>query len=106
MTTADVGHGAAGGQLVADSIQRRDPIRQLGPVTGPEEPLGAGEQARVVVAPAERTIAPERVADLGDVHEQRTERVHGAGNERGRLVIGEDHRLLGRDLVAVGVGIP
>ena len=44
------------------AVERRDPLRdQVGPVAGPEEPLGAAEQAVVVLVPAHAVAAAERL---------------------------------------------
>jgi hypothetical protein len=59
-----VGDGTAGHQRVGDTVERVDPVRQLGAVAGAEEPLGAGEEAAVVVAPAQPAVPAERIADL------------------------------------------
>ena len=57
--------------------------REVGPVSGPEEPLGPAEEARVVVAPAQRPVAAERLGDLlGMSQEHRGERVHRPGRRR------------------------
>jgi hypothetical protein len=62
VTTSDVGHCGPGCQLVGDSIQRRDPVGQLGPVTYGRT-TGAREQARVVVAQLS-PVAAERALTL------------------------------------------
>ena len=65
VAAADVGHPAAGGQLLRHAVQRRDPAGgEVGDVTRPEEHLAAGEHVLVVLVPAHPGAGPERVGDL------------------------------------------
>ena len=49
-------------------------VASMRAVARPEEPLGAGEQVRVVVAPRECAVAAEGARDLLEVDEHRAER--------------------------------
>ena len=65
MAAADVGDLGAALELRPRRRQRRDPLgHEVRLVAGAEEPLGAAEQAVVVLVPAHPLAAPERLRDL------------------------------------------
>ena len=105
VAAAHVGDAGAGLELGVDTVEGGDPARQLGPVAGSEEPFGAREQARMMVAPAQCAVAAERGRDLVDIHEHRPEGVHGAGDEHRRVVIGERHGCFRRQPVPIVGGV-
>ena len=90
VTAADVGDARTFLQLRFDAVERGYPRRgQERPVPRAEEPLGAAEQAGMVVAPAESAVAEKRVADLLAVGDHRDDAVHPARHEGRRRLVGE-----------------
>ena len=103
VAASHIGHTGTSGHALSHTVECRDPLaRQMCPIPRTEEPLGPGEQARMVITPRHRPSPPERRLHLLEVDEQRTERVHRAGDEHGRLIIGECHCMLRREHVGVG----
>ena len=80
MAAADIGDLCAGLELGLDAGQGRDPAgHQVGGIAGAEEPLGAGEQLRVVLMPADPGAAAEGLGDLGFVLDRGDHDLEGAG---------------------------
>ena len=105
VATAHIGDRSAGPELVGHAVERADPVRQLGPVARPEEPLGAVEEAPMVITPAHRAVTAERRGDLVHVDEQGGERVHPPGHEGRRPVVGQGEGALEGELVLVAPGL-
>src|SRR5262249_29875494 len=85
MSAADVGHASASAQLVLDSVERGDPrTGQVGAVSGAEEPLGALEQAGMMIAPWQAAVAFVGCLDLFHIYEHGSESVHRTGREHWR----------------------
>ena len=83
VSASDIGNLRALAQLFVDAVECGYPLRrEAGAVARAEEPLGSAEQAFMVGAPAQRAVSLVCALDLVDVHEQGSERVHAAGNER------------------------
>ncbi len=62
MAAPDVGDGGAGPQLILDALQRRDPRRgEEGAVGRPKQPLAAGIEVGIVIAPANAGTAAKRI---------------------------------------------
>src|SRR5687768_3145948 len=60
MPTPDICDAPSGVELLDDTVKGRQPVRyQARVVTGPEEPFGASEQARVVLTPFHAGAASE-----------------------------------------------
>ena len=106
MAAADVRDARARLELVLDPVERGDPLaRQMGAIAGAEEPLGALEQARVMIAPGERAVAGERGLDLLHVHEHRPERIHRPRHEHRRCVVRQRHRRLRAQRIPIRLGV-
>ena len=103
---ADVGDQRAGPQLLLDPVERGDPGRhQVRRVPGPEEPLAAVEDVRVLLVPAHAGAGAERLLDprLGP---QRAEReLERAGQEDRPVRVGQREGLLVGQRVAVGARV-
>ncbi len=102
----DVGHIGAGLELGHHAIKGREPLLdQMGVVTGPEEPLAALMHIRDVVVPGNPG------AGSGDVHHSGgvVHRSEGDLEEAGQVgragLVGQGHRLLGRQNVATAAGV-
>ena len=102
VTAPDVGDAAARMEHVRDAVQRVDPDRQALAIARAEEPLGAVEQVIVVIGPAQRTVAAERLSGLLGIDEQRVEHAEAACGERRRVLVGHRQGHLGRQLIGVG----
>jgi hypothetical protein len=80
MAAAHVGDPGAGLQLALDPVQGRDPAgHQVGGIARAEEPLGAGEQLRVVLVPAHPGAAAEGFGDLRFAFDCGDHDLEGAG---------------------------
>ena len=95
VAAADVGHPAAGGQLLRHAVQCRDPAGgEVGDVARAEEHLGPGEYVLVVLVPAHAGAGPERVGDLR-LGPQRAQREQERTRQVQRSVrVGQRERLL------------
>ena len=94
MTAPDVGHRRAGRQLVHDAVKRWQPGGdQVVDVAGPEEPLGAVEQVRVVLVPAESGSGAEPLFDRRHVAQHTKGELHAAGDEGWPILDGKRERL-------------
>ena len=106
MTAADVGDPRARMQLRLDALERRDPgAHQVRVVARPEEPLGALEQAVMVLVPADALAAAERLADLRPVVHGRRDELEGSGERRRAVVLRQHERVLRRQRVATGLAV-
>jgi hypothetical protein len=93
---ADVGDARSRLQLLHDAVEGRQPRRHdVREIARTEEPLGAGEEVRVVLVPAEAVAGPEAFGDLRLVLGHRRDDLERAGHERRAALVGERHRLLG-----------
>ena len=82
-------------QLGGHPVQRRQPGgHEVRPVARAEEPFGAVEQTRVVIAPGERAVAAHRRDLLVLVEEQRGQHAGAAGHVHRRVLDGQRQRLL------------
>src|SRR5204862_292949 len=93
---AEVGHLGAALELLEHAVERGKPLRdQVRRVARAEEALGAGEQAVVVLVPADALAGPERLGQPLLVGEQRGDRVVHPEHVERALGVGEQ-RLLGQ----------
>ena len=106
MAAADVGDLRAAFELLLDAVERRDPLgHEVRPVAGPEEALGAPEQAMVVLVPAHALAAAERLEDPIFVGVQRGDRVVDAEDvERAVLVRQRERVLVGQRVAVASAG--
>src|SRR5580698_2740292 len=94
MSASDIGYVRATFELFDHAVQRWKPGRdQVGVVSGPEEALGATEQAGAVIVPAHAFTGTKSVAHLRLVDPQARHDLECAGHERRAVLVGEHHRL-------------
>src|SRR5207248_1717399 len=74
-------------------------------VAGPEEPLGAAEQAMVVLVPAHSASGPEALADPVLVGEQRRDQLVGAQHVERAVLVCKRERVLVGQRVAIGLAV-
>ncbi len=103
---ADVGDLRAALQLLLDSVQGRNPLGdEVRAVAGPEESLGATEQAMVVLVPTHPLAAAKRLDDLLFVGIQRCDRVIHAEDVERAVFVRQRKRVLVRQRVAVALRV-
>ena len=106
VAAADIGHRRAPLELGDHAVERRQPLAdQMRVVAGPEEPLGAAEQAGMMLVPADALAGAEGLGDLGLVVEHRGDDLVGAGQEGRPALIGEHGGLFGGHVEALGGGV-
>ena len=106
MPAADVGHLGARFELLLHPLQRRYPLgHQMGAVARTEEPLGAAEQAVVVLVPAHALAAAEGLEDLLFIGVQRRDRVVDAEDVERTVFVGQGQSVLIGERVALGLGV-
>ncbi len=100
MAAADVGDGRAALQLVDDPVERRQPIGdEVRVIAGAEEALAPDVDVGVVLVPAVAGPAPRGLQDLRGVVHRPERDLEEAGQERRAVLVGQRHRLLGRQRV-------
>ena len=106
VAAAEVGDGGAALELGLDAVQRRDPLgQQVHQVPRAEEPLAAGEDVLVVLAPAVPGPGAERLLDVVLRLEGAERELVGARQEHRAGRVGQGERLLGRHRVRRGGGV-
>ena len=106
VAAAEVGDRGAALELGLDAVQRRDPLgQQVHQVPRPEEPLAAGEDVLVVLAPAVPGPGAERLLDVVLGLERAEGELEGAGQEHRAGRVGQRERLLGRHRVRRAAGV-
>ncbi len=106
MAAADVGDARAGAQLRLHPVERGDPrLDQVAEVGRAEEPLDAVEHAVIVLVPADALAGAERLGEPVDDPAGRDRGLEGADDEGRAVLVGEGHRLLGRQRVAARLGV-
>ena len=78
-------------------------VDQARAVAGAEEPLGAGEQAVVVLVPADALAGAEGLGGVSSSAQALATKLESAEHERRRVLVGEQQRVLGRQGERAGV---
>ena len=107
VTAADVGDLRPRARSLSTTPSRAGSQRgdQVGVVAGAEEPLAALVHVVVVVVPADAGAGPGRLGDPRRVVHGAERDLEEAGQVGGARLVGQRHRLLGRQGVAAAVGV-
>ena len=106
MATADVGDAGPALEPLDDAVERGQPrLDEVGVVAGAEEPLAALVDVVVVLVPAEPVALTSRLGDALRVDDGAERDLEEPRQVGGAVLVGERHRLLGREAVAALVGV-
>ena len=106
VAAADVGDARAGPQPRLHAVEGRDPrLDQVAEIRRAEEPLDAVEERVVVLVPADALAGAERLGELVDDPAGGDRGLERADEERRAVLVGERHRLLGRQRVQARFGV-
>ena len=99
---ADIGHLRAGLQAWQHAVERRQPgLRHGVDIARSEEGADGAEQAAGTVAPGDPAAVAEGGLDLGLAFDHGSAKIKGAREIDRAVLDREDHRLLGREAVAL-----
>src|SRR5690606_33010938 len=102
VATTYVGDPAPPLQALDDTVESGQPRRyEVCPVRRPEEGRAAAGQALVVIAPGDAFAGAKGAQHLVFVEPDRGRNVPGRRDENRAVLAGEDHGLLGRQLVGI-----
>ncbi len=106
VAAAHVGDRDAGLEPLDDAVERGQPLRhQAGPIAVAVESRHAAVQAAVVIAPGDALAGAKGLEGPFLVEPHRYRHLPCGRDEHRAILVGQHHRLLGRQLVGVADGV-